>query len=69
MGRSVLLVHNKGKGKQFTLNLFHVESVEFVEEEYGESAGMDAASIREHEEVTKIKNVTVGVFYLFWFCF
>jgi histone acetyltransferase MYST1 len=29
--------------------------VEFVEEEYG--GGMDEASIREHEEVTKIKNV------------
>mmetsp|Transcript_14144 Transcript_14144/g.25116 ORF Transcript_14144/g.25116 Transcript_14144/m.25116 type:complete len:359 (+) Transcript_14144:354-1430(+) len=31
--------------------------VEFVEEDYGESNGMDEASIREHEEVTKIKNV------------
>lgn len=26
-------------------------------EEYGENAGMDEASIREHEEVTKVKNV------------
>ena len=25
--------------------------------EYGENAGMDEASIREHEEVTKVKNV------------
>jgi len=31
--------------------------VEFVEEEYGEEAGMDAAAIREHEEVTKFKNI------------
>ena len=31
--------------------------VEFVEEEYGEDNGMDEASIREHEEVTKVKNV------------
>eukprot|EP00510_Aplanochytrium_minuta_P002734 CAMPEP_0184015658 /NCGR_PEP_ID=MMETSP0954-20121128/6447_1 /TAXON_ID=627963 /ORGANISM="Aplanochytrium sp, Strain PBS07" /LENGTH=171 /DNA_ID=CAMNT_0026296495 /DNA_START=105 /DNA_END=617 /DNA_ORIENTATION=+ len=32
-------------------------TVEFVEEEYGEDNGMDEASIREHEEVTKVKNV------------
>uniref|UniRef100_A0A6S8D5C7 histone acetyltransferase n=1 Tax=Aplanochytrium stocchinoi TaxID=215587 RepID=A0A6S8D5C7_9STRA len=31
--------------------------VEFVEEEYGEHNAMDEASIREHEEVTKVKNV------------
>mmetsp|Transcript_14290 Transcript_14290/g.25602 ORF Transcript_14290/g.25602 Transcript_14290/m.25602 type:complete len:457 (-) Transcript_14290:123-1493(-) len=31
--------------------------VEFVEEDYGDSNGMDEASIREHEEITKIKNV------------
>jgi len=33
------------------------EVVEFVEEMYGDGASMDAQSIREHEEVTKIKNV------------
>ncbi|GBG24099.1 Histone acetyltransferase [Hondaea fermentalgiana] len=31
--------------------------VEFVEEEYGGSNGMDPDSIREHEEITKVKNV------------
>ncbi len=31
--------------------------VEFVEEDYGDSNAMDEASIREHEEITKIKNV------------
>jgi histone acetyltransferase MYST1 len=35
-----------------------VEVVEFVEEEYGEGLGMDAQQIRDHEEVTKIKNVS-----------
>jgi histone acetyltransferase MYST1 len=35
-----------------------VEVVEYVEEEYGEGLGMDAQQIRDHEEVTKIKNVS-----------
>ena len=34
------------------------EVVEFVEEEYGQNAEMDEESIREHEEVTKVKNVS-----------
>jgi len=33
--------------------------VRFVEEDYGESHGMDEASIREHEEITKVKNVNM----------
>ena len=32
--------------------------IEFVEEQYGDGASMDAQSIREHEEVTKVKNVS-----------
>jgi histone acetyltransferase MYST1 len=30
---------------------------EFVDREHDEHEGMDEASIREHEEVTKVKNV------------
>lgn len=36
----------------------HKDVVEFVEEDYGESQGMDAEAIKEHELVTKVKNVS-----------
>ncbi len=45
------------RGRKLKVGNEEKEIVEFVEEEYGGSAGMDEESIREHEEVTKIKNV------------
>lgn len=45
------------RGRKLKIGNEEKEIVEFVEEEYGASAGMDEESIREHEEVTKIKNI------------